>query len=543
MRPPRRPESGLRGRIRAWLRGLRLGFGALLPARLPPLDPLPEPVPGAAAGPRILVLCHDVVRRGGLLRFARVARALRPQGAVFVLASIARQPQVQAELDMPLLPLDAALRRRWDAVMVPGAGFADDGFGRLALFRDDRFGVRIQHVLNDRSLLARFLDVNRAFAPHAVVFNTLDWTPGSYTGFSAERFHVLCGAVDVPTFASAIPPALPRAPGRFVVGGLASKNPLPLVEMLRTAPADVRVRLFGPDIIDVALQAADLLAEGRLELLGPLPEAALPAFYATLDCVVATETSAGWANLAAEAMASGLPVICTRAGTQAFAEDGRNALVIEAPSAAAVGAAVARLRGDPALARRLGEAGRAAIGTFSWERYGERLLALLPRDGRVHHYHAPDLGAFGPWPAGPTLEALEPVLAGIAGLSVVELRCREGLVARACLARGAAAVRAVDPDAATIAAAAAHPGPAFAAGDVAEAAGPADLLLDVAPGVPEIDAARLEAIVAMLPAVRRAAVLRLAPGVRMRRRADRLMAAAGFVPDGSPGLPCWRRPG
>jgi glycosyltransferase involved in cell wall biosynthesis len=189
---------------------------------------------------------------------------------------------------------------------------------------------------------------------------------------------VLCGAVDVRAFR---PPAAPRAhpltPGRWIVGGLANKNPRPLLEAARAMEGDVALRLFGADAWGLAETERDALESGRLELVGRLSGDALPAFYQGVDCVVTTEADAGWANLAAEAMASGTPVICTMHGARAFAEHERSALVLERPQPPEIRAALERLRADPALCARLSAEGRRAIEPFSWEAYTAGLLALM----------------------------------------------------------------------------------------------------------------------------------------------------------------------
>ena len=172
----------------------------------------------------------------------------------------------------------------------------------------------------------------------------------------------------------------------------------------------------------------------------------LAAFYDDVDCVVSSEANAGWANLAAEAMASGVPVVCTRHGTEAFARDGETALVV-APEATAIAHAIERLRGDATLCRDLAERARETIGAFSWERYSRELLTLLARDETAHYVHAPELGLFGKWPLEERLEGLAPLLERARGASFLDLGCAEGFVAREVLRHGAALVHGFELDA------------------------------------------------------------------------------------------------
>jgi 2-polyprenyl-3-methyl-5-hydroxy-6-metoxy-1,4-benzoquinol methylase len=259
--------------------------------------------------------------------------------------------------------------------------------------------------------------------------------------------------VDLQTFAP--DPHRSPAPGaRFLVGGLAHKNPMPLIEAVRDIGVEAELRLYGPPG-DLPSAAVDLIESGRLRLLGPLSESQLPGFYRDLDCVVHTRTHAGWANLAAEAMACGVPVVCSPHGTLAFAEHEETALVIQEPSAGAIGAAIDRLRRDPRLARRLSHNARERISRFSWERYTAELLRLMEPDGRVHYTWAPELGLFGKWPIERRIRGLESVIDRCEGKSILDLGCAEGMIARCVLERGAALVHGFDRDAARVTTAAA----------------------------------------------------------------------------------------
>jgi len=112
----------------------------------------------------------------------------------------------------------------------------------------------------------------------------------------------------------------------------------------------------------------------------------LAALYGDADLFVSAERRAGWCNTAAEAMACGAAVVCTRSGTEDFAEDGRTALVSRWPWAWSLARRIVPLLRDPALRARLAEVGRAKIGEFTWERTAgvieQGIGARL--EGRVH---------------------------------------------------------------------------------------------------------------------------------------------------------------
>jgi glycosyltransferase involved in cell wall biosynthesis len=395
---------------------------------------------------RILVACDELIVSGGLYRFERFGRIIHRSGHLLAFATLRRGAQRHRATDFPVLTLEQAAGRTWDATFVPGAGFAAETIPRFAELGADSFGVRVQHILNDTSRRSLFLDVNRAFRPQVVIFNNRDWRPGDFVEFAADAFHFLEGAVDVEMLAPD-PGRAGRQSGRpFVIGGLANKNPEPLIEAVRRCGPDVRLRLFGQPK-DLAARAQDLIDSGRLHLEGVLDEAALPGYYAGLDCVVHTETFAGWANLAAEGMASGVPVICTPHGTRAFAEHGETALVIAEPTAESIAAAIAQLMDDPTLAVRLARNARRRIEKFSWTAYSAELLRLSAKPLHSYYTWSPRLHLFGKWPEEQRLHGLNAVLEAAPGASVCDLGAGDGAIARQFLERGAVTLHGFELDA------------------------------------------------------------------------------------------------
>jgi glycosyltransferase involved in cell wall biosynthesis len=80
-------------------------------------------------------------------------------------------------------------------------------------------------------------------------------------------------------------------------------------------------------------------------------------------------------------MAMGLPVIATRWGGPADYLDDTCGILIDPENpdqfVSALAAAMQRLGGDPALARRLGQAGKQRVtAKFDWERKIDRIIEL-----------------------------------------------------------------------------------------------------------------------------------------------------------------------
>lgn len=139
----------------------------------------------------------------------------------------------------------------------------------------------------------------------------IDGTRHRFPRFKTNHFCVLTGAANPVEFRPAVFRSNPLRPNRWVIGGLANKNPAPLIEALSGLLSKVALRLFGYDRHNLAQACGDLIAAGRLELTGVLERKKLSRFYREVDCVVMAEESGRCANLAAESMASGTPLVRT----------------------------------------------------------------------------------------------------------------------------------------------------------------------------------------------------------------------------------------
>ncbi|WP_437550052.1 glycosyltransferase family 4 protein [Sorangium sp. So ce367] len=169
------------------------------------------------------------------------------------------------------------------------------------------------------------------------------------------------------------PAAAPRSPGqplRVLFAGLVTpqKGVLELaravlaVEGLTLALAGPRDAsgAAGPSRrLDEAL--AELDRQGRLSLLGEVPEDAMPAVYRDADVFCLPSHGEGLPNALLEAMASGLPCVVTPVGAVSeviHGEGGRVALLVAPRDEDALRGALRSLRDDPSLRAQLGEAAR-----------------------------------------------------------------------------------------------------------------------------------------------------------------------------------------
>jgi glycosyltransferase involved in cell wall biosynthesis len=114
----------------------------------------------------------------------------------------------------------------------------------------------------------------------------------------------------------------------------------------------------------------------RVELRGFVSDEELVELYAGALAVIYAPYDEDYGYVTLQAFLAGKPVITASdsGGVLEWVKDGVNGIVTDG-SAKAVGAAVGRLAGDRALARRMGTAAREAVKDLSWTPVVHELLA------------------------------------------------------------------------------------------------------------------------------------------------------------------------
>ena len=187
---------------------------------------------------------------------------------------------------------------------------------------------------------------------------------------------------------SSVPPDpdLVAMPGQAPLIGFLSrmtfeKNPLTLVDALARLSVPFRAALVGdgPLAGDVAARVAALGLEDRVSVRR-YPAAGGAAVLSALDVYVLPSIHESFGIGLLEAMRAGLPVVASRAGAiPEVVAEGTTALLVPPGDAAALAGALERLLVDPALRRRLGDAGRAHAARFSVRALADALDAVYAR--------------------------------------------------------------------------------------------------------------------------------------------------------------------
>jgi len=102
--------------------------------------------------------------------------------------------------------------------------------------------------------------------------------------------------------------------------------------------------------------------------------------YASADLFIEASSQAGWNNPVAEAMACGVPVLCSDiGGVQDFAYHDRTAWLVPPRDSEALARALVSMIRDEELRRRLSLAALARMREFDWDASAERLEAIVCR--------------------------------------------------------------------------------------------------------------------------------------------------------------------
>ncbi len=218
-------------------------------------------------------------------------------------------------------------------------------------------GVRLQTVGDLRGQQ----DANRRLAG-LVVGSEYMASHAEAHGFERSRIHVL------PLWAPEPRPApgqIHREPDLLLTAGqlIRGKGHDVLLEAMAKTTRPARLAIAGDGrLADDLRRRADTLGLGaRVTFLGRIPEDELAVWYRRASALVLpTRAPETFGLVGVEAASHGTPVIASRVGAiPEWLEDGRSGRLVPPNDPDALARAIDELLGDPALARAMGERGRA----------------------------------------------------------------------------------------------------------------------------------------------------------------------------------------
>lgn len=205
------------------------------------------------------------------------------------------------------------------------------------------------------------------------------WTAGSKALARAvpdERVFLVHNGVDTTRFQEA---SGDHEPPRILYVGLLTprKGVLDLIaasRMLTEEGLEHELQLLGgtPDEGPAAAEPVHAAADGNAVMLGTRPPEEMPAAYADADIFCLPSWWEAMPLSVLEAMAAGRPVVATAVGdVDRIVADGVTAFVVPTQAPEELASALRKLLVDPALRRKMGEAGRRRVT----ERFSSRATA------------------------------------------------------------------------------------------------------------------------------------------------------------------------
>ncbi|MFG3722225.1 glycosyltransferase family 4 protein [Streptomyces massasporeus] len=205
-----------------------------------------------------------------------------------------------------------------------------------------------------------------------------------HLGVRRDRIHVVHIGADTDLFSP--DPSVPVVPGRIVTTSSADVPLKGLVHLVE-ALAKVRTEHPGAHLVVVGKRPAEgPVAQameryglaGAVEFVKGISDAELVDLVRSAQVACVPSLYEGFSLPAAEAMATGTPLLATTGGAipEVAGRDGETCLAVPPGDAGALAAGLGRLLADPDLRARLGAAGRERVlRHFTWARAAEGTVA------------------------------------------------------------------------------------------------------------------------------------------------------------------------
>lgn len=206
-----------------------------------------------------------------------------------------------------------------------------------------------------------------------------------HLGVRDDRISVVHIGADTDLFSP--DPSIPEVPGRIVT---TSSADVPLKGLIYLVEALAKVRAENPaaHLVVVGKRAEDgpvaqaierYGLEGAIEFVKGITDEELVDLVRSAEVACVPSLYEGFSLPAAEAMATGTPLLATTGGAipEVAGPDGETCLAVRPADPGALAAGLNRLLGDPELRARLGAAGRERVlAKFTWARAAQGTAEL-----------------------------------------------------------------------------------------------------------------------------------------------------------------------
>jgi glycosyltransferase involved in cell wall biosynthesis len=133
---------------------------------------------------------------------------------------------------------------------------------------------------------------------------------------------------------------------------------------------------FVGEVVDEILPFVNRYQSDQIKFLGHQPQSKLSYFYSQANAFVLFSLEEGLAMVQAQAMACGLPVICTtNTGGEDLIEDGKNGFVLPVRDVAVLKEKIMFFYENQDICGEMGAAAQNHVNDcFTWDFYGERII-------------------------------------------------------------------------------------------------------------------------------------------------------------------------
>ena len=162
----------------------------------------------------------------------------------------------------------------------------------------------------------------------------------------------------------------PRKGSRYLIEALGTLKAAPGREVMLVVVGGHSFQDYRPyrDEVLGSLQRHGLRLDDDVVLVGTVPDAELPGWFAAADSFVFPSISEGWGLVVLEALAAGLPVVASDIEVfQEFLTHNVDAVLTAAADPTSLAAGMTQVRDDDGLRQQLRTNGTATAARYSWE--------------------------------------------------------------------------------------------------------------------------------------------------------------------------------